>query len=87
MCGNDTELLTILVTLQRAMMQRPYGENYTYLNLKASLLNKSKFTRKLRKHENAHDALEQDVEEDAVHIMVGEVDFLDDTPDDDSASM
>jgi len=26
-CGNDTELLTILVTLQRAMMQRPYGEN------------------------------------------------------------
>ena len=31
----------------------------------------------VEQHVNAKDALEQDVEEDAVHIMVGEVDFLD----------
>ena len=37
---------------------------------------------KLESHENAHDALEQGAEEDAVHIMVGEVDFLDVDSDD-----
>ena len=47
-CGNDTELLTILVTLQRTMMQRPYGR----IRLINSII-KSKFTRKRTLHRSS----------------------------------
>ena len=46
--GNDTELLTILVTLQRTMMQRPYGR----IRLINSII-KSKFMRKRTLHRSS----------------------------------